>query len=113
MLKQMAEKLQKARKSVGLSQNQVADSLGISRGKIINIEKGVVAVDVILLGKLAKLYGYSLDYFIDEASSEDTDIEFALRGIDLTEDDAHIPAWARGILLHVRDLQEICEEAGI
>jgi Helix-turn-helix. len=53
MLKKMSEKLQQARKSVGLNQSQVADMMGISRSKVINIEKGEVAIDVVLLGKIS------------------------------------------------------------
>lgn len=113
MLKKLGEKLQKARKSVGLNQVQVAETLGISRGTLINIEKGEVRVDVILLGKLANLYGYSLNHFIEGESTEVEDISFAFRAGELTLEDSHIPAWGRGILLNIRTLEEILEEAGL
>lgn len=113
MKKELAEKLQKARKSVGLNQNQVADTLGISRNKLINIEKGDVSIDVILLGKICRLYGYSFNYFLDDESKEDEEITFAFRATELTEEDAYIPAWGRKILLNIKTFNEICEEAGI
>lgn len=113
MLRKIAQKLQKARKSVGLNQNQVADRIGVSRNKMINLEKGEVPIDIILLGKLANLYGYSLNYFIEEDSQEDIQISFAFRATDLTEEDSYIPSWGRRILLNLRNLEEISEEAGL
>lgn len=113
MLKELAKKLQTARKSVGLNQVQVADALRINRNKIIDLEKGETSVDIILLGKLARLYGYSLDYFIDEEIKEDDEVSFAFRATDLTTEDSYIPSWGRRILLNIRNLEDICEEAGI
>lgn len=113
MMRKVAEKLQMARKSVGLSQNQVADVLGISRGKMINIEKGEVGVDINLLDKLAHTYGYSLNFFISDESKEDAEINFAFRTSELSEEDALITSWARRLLSNIRDLEEVCEEAGI
>lgn len=111
MLAKLAIKLQNARKSVGLSQIQVADRIGISRNKIINIEKGEVAVDVVLLDKLAHLYGHNLLHFIDDDALENEEISFAFRATELIPEDSFVPAWGRRILLNLRTLQEISEEA--
>ena len=110
MLAKLATKLQQARKSVGLSQNQVADHLGISRNKVINIEKGEVALDVLLLEKLAHLYGYTLTHFLEDDSVEHEDISFTFRATELIPEDSFVPAWGRRILLNLRMLQEISEE---
>lgn len=113
MKKRISERLQKARKSINLNQNQVADAIGISRGKLINIEKGEVSVDIILLGKLAHLYGYSLNYFIDDVTLDSEEVNFAFRAHDLTEEDSYIPSWGRTILCNIKDLEQICEEADL
>ena len=113
MKKKLAEKLQKARKSVGLNQNQVADTLGISRNKLINIEKGDVSIDIALLDKISRLYGYSMIYFLDDESKEDEEITFAFRATELTEEDSYIPAWGRKILLNIKTFNDICEEVRI
>jgi transcriptional regulator with XRE-family HTH domain len=113
MNRQLAEKLQQARKSVGLSQIQAADSVGICRSKIISIENGEGNIDVSLLGKLAHLYGYSLIHFLDGDSTEDQEISFAFRATELSPEDSYIPSWGRRILLNIRVLEEICKEAGI
>ena len=111
--RKLAEKLRKARKSVGLNQNQVADYLGICRNKLINIEKGIAEIDIILLEKMAKYYGYSLAYFLEDDSKEDEELSFAFRATELTEEDSYIPAWGRKLLLNLRLMEEICREVGI
>lgn len=113
MLQKMAEKLAKARKSVGLNQDYVAERVGISRSTMIKIEKGDTPVDVILLGKLAHEYGYSIEFFLDDQSTEDTDFNFAFRATELSEEDSYLPAWGRRLLLNIRSLQQIAEEAGL
>lgn len=113
MLTKLAAKLQQARKTAGLNQIQVADSLGIGRNKIINLEKGEGNVDVTLLGRLARLYGYSLSYFLDDEIVDEEPVTFAFRAVEIAPEDAYLPAWGRQILLNVRTLEEICEGAGI
>jgi transcriptional regulator with XRE-family HTH domain len=102
-------KLQKVRKTLDLTQNQVADKLGISRNTMINIEKGETSIDLTLLDKLAHLYGYSISYFIND-DEEEKELSFAFRATELNEEDSFITAWGSRVLKNIRDLQEIYEE---
>jgi phage repressor protein C with HTH and peptisase S24 domain len=61
----MADRLKKAREQKGLSQQQVADHLGISRGAVGNWEKeGSNNPETDRLPMLAKLYEVSSDYLL-------------------------------------------------
>lgn len=114
MNKVIGDKLREARKSIGLTQVQAAGEVSISRSKLIGIENGDIPVDIVLLGKLAHLYGYSLEYFINEdASEKEIEINFAFRAADFNEADALITSWAKRVFKNIRDLEYVCEEAGI
>lgn len=67
----MAERLREAREYIGLSQDEVATALGLSRPSITNIELGVRKVEATELNKLARLYRKTLDFLLtgEESSS--------------------------------------------
>lgn len=53
-----------ARKENNLSQRQVAEKLKISKSTIASYETGRTEPDLETLGKIAKLYCHSVDYFL-------------------------------------------------
>lgn len=61
---QFVERLRKARLDAGLSQVQVAKKLKRPQSHISNIESGQQRVDVVELGRFAKMYGKDINYFI-------------------------------------------------
>lgn len=62
----IAAKLKEAREYLGLSQQEVADALKISRSAISLIEKGHRGVESVELKALAKLYQRPIGYFTGE-----------------------------------------------
>lgn len=60
----IAERLRQAREYVGLSQDEVAAALGISRPAVTNIESGTRKVEATELNVLANLYRRSLDFLM-------------------------------------------------
>ncbi len=60
----MAARLKDAREYLGLSQDDVATALGISRPAVTNIESGNRKVEAVELDQLAKLYGRPVGYFL-------------------------------------------------
>ncbi len=68
----LAERLREARTEAGLTQDQVADWLGVRRPAIAEIEAGKRAVKSTELVRLAELYGKSLRWLIqgDESAEE-------------------------------------------
>ena len=71
-----ADKLIQLRKAKGLSQEDLADSLGVSRQAISRWEQGYTFPDLLNLQKIMKVFGVSADYLIcdeyaDEGNNDD------------------------------------------
>lgn len=62
----LCERLRSAREYLGLSQEEVAQAVGLPRPAISQIENGNRRVDVIELANLAKLYQRPAIYFTGE-----------------------------------------------
>ena len=60
--------LKKARKTSGLTQEEVAHALGRHQSFVSKCESGERRVDVVELKKFAELYGKSLSYFVSSRS---------------------------------------------
>jgi Zn-dependent peptidase ImmA (M78 family)/transcriptional regulator with XRE-family HTH domain len=70
---QLGDRLRAARDRRGLSQQAVADALGLPRTAITNMETGARAVSTLEITKLANLYGQTPAYFLasNEQKAED------------------------------------------
>ena len=70
---QLGNRLRAARERRGLSQQAVADALGLPRTAITNMETGARAVSTLEITKLADLYGQTPAYFLapNEQEAED------------------------------------------
>jgi transcriptional regulator with XRE-family HTH domain len=62
----LATRLREAREYLGLSQDQVAQHIGISRSALSNIETGQRKVEVVELTRLAALYKRPVAHFTGE-----------------------------------------------
>ena len=58
------------RQKMGLTQNQVAESLGVTPGYISNVENNRTAMSLRILTDYARLIGCSLDALVGELDSE-------------------------------------------
>jgi transcriptional regulator with XRE-family HTH domain len=67
----LGEKLKSARKSVGLTQEQLADKLMVSRQAITKWESDKGMPDIENLKKLSKLLNVSIDYLVDDGEKID------------------------------------------
>ena len=61
----LARRLKAARIEAGLTQAAVAITIGKPQSFLAKVESAERRVDVIELSALAKVYGKSLDYFVD------------------------------------------------
>ena len=66
-----ADKLIQLRKAKGLSQEDLADSLGVSRQAISRWEQGNTFPDLPNLQKIVKVFGVSADYLICDDYTEE------------------------------------------
>lgn len=67
---QMAERLREAREYIGLSQEDVAKALNLSRPAVTNIESGTRRVEAIELDKLSRLYRCSVNFLLTGSEEE-------------------------------------------
>ncbi|HLO96297.1 MAG TPA: helix-turn-helix transcriptional regulator [Burkholderiaceae bacterium] len=70
---QLAMRLRQAREYVGLSQDDVAVALGVSRPAITNIEAGSRRVEAVELETLSRLYGRPVEYLLSGEESGDAE----------------------------------------
>lgn len=80
----IALRLKEAREYVGLSQDEVASALGISRPAVSLIESGNRKVDATELHLLARLYRRSVDYLltgVSPAPPDSAQLAFLARAI--------------------------------
>jgi len=70
---ELARRLREAREASGLTQEEVAGQLGLSRPSIVQLEQGNRAVSGLELDRLAHLYGRDLrDFLAEEFRAEDS-----------------------------------------
>ncbi len=65
---EISEKLKEARQSIGMTQDQVAEKIMVSRVTISHWESGKSLPDIVSLISLSDLYGISLDELVKEDS---------------------------------------------
>lgn len=92
----MRTKLSELRQNKNLTQEDIAEILGISRSTYAGYEQGVREMDYELLIKLADFYKVSLDYIFKRTSIpllpdsySDDEIEFMIRALELYKDMKH------------------------
>ena len=78
---QLGNRLRAARDRRGLSQQAVADALGLPRTAITNIETGARAVSTLEITKLADLYGQTPAYFLSPNEEEAEDLFVVLHRV--------------------------------
>ena len=66
----LSEKLQNLRRAAGLSQEQLAEQLGVTRQAVSKWETGEGKPDIDNLLPLARLLGTTVDYLLDDGADE-------------------------------------------
>lgn len=83
---QVAGRLKTAREEAGLTQQQVADWLGVRRPAVAEIEQGTRAVKSDELVKLASLYGRSIEGLVQGETGPEESLRAALFRTDRRDD---------------------------
>ena len=87
-MKKCGERLRAAREFLGLTQDQVASTLNMTRNMIVNIENNNRAVKSDELYKFSKLYGVSMEELVSDENEVNMDIQLFARGFEnLSEKD--------------------------
>jgi DNA-binding XRE family transcriptional regulator len=107
----IAARLLEARKAAGLTQQEAAEHLGVSRPTLIAVEKGTRAVKPDELVKLAMLYGRSLNTLV-RAGSEPQPIEPHLRASLRPEADPELSAVISELTAYADDYRALEQITG-
>lgn len=83
----LADKLIKLRKKAGLSQEELADKMDVSRQSVSKWESAQCAPELSKLIQISNFYGVSLDYLLKDDVTEETPVE-------ITGQEAHDSAFA-------------------
>ena len=86
-MNELGTRLKKAREYLGLTQEDVAKLLGVSRVIITNIESGTRKVSADELEKFSKIYGRSMDELMNGKITEENVKMFARTFSELSEED--------------------------
>lgn len=84
-LKKLGERLNLARRDFNLTQQEVANKLGIKREVLSYYENGTREIPLSILCKLSDLYGYTTSYFLDEIDEQK--LKVRMNVIKLTDED--------------------------
>ncbi len=107
LYKKIGQKLQEARKKAGLTQEQVADFLGINKILISYYENGTREISIATLQSLANLYGYTLNYFLSDDETNEPAASFSFRADELEKEDLEVIAMANEFLINLEEMKQM------
>lgn len=79
--RQLGQRLAQARRDAGLSQQQVADKLGVYQSTVAVMEKGRRDVSALELAELARLFGMTADALLDVTAQPAPPVPAAAPGV--------------------------------
>lgn len=100
----LGARLRDARQNIGLSQEAVAEKLGLPRTALVHIEAGNRSISTVELSDLARLYDRRIADFFQEGPTEEQDILLAIHR--LAPEFKDHPLVEREIARHVRVCQQ-------
>ena len=85
-MNELGTRIKKAREYLGLTQEDVANLIGVSRVIITNIEAGIRKVSAEELSKFAKIYGWTMEELLEGEKEENVPM-FARTFSELSKED--------------------------
>lgn len=64
----IGERIKKARKTQGLTQDMLAEKLNVSIGYVSQVERGITKISLDLLGAISSILNCDVAYFISESA---------------------------------------------
>lgn len=86
-MKQIAKNIRRRRLQAGMSQDELAKRLGVSKTTVSNYERGVTNPSPEIMEKLADVFDVTISYFFMRSPDmEDIPAEFIIGGLDFVTD---------------------------
>jgi transcriptional regulator with XRE-family HTH domain len=108
----IGQRLKEARERIGLTQEQAAGALGILREQLSYYENGRREIDVVSLAKLADLYGYALNYFLEKSENSQPELFLAFRADEVNPEDLPTIAWVQRFTRNLHELNDLLKQEG-
>ena len=86
-MSELGTRLKKAREYLGLTQEDVAKLMGVSRVIITNIEAGTRKISAEELAKFSKIYGWSMEELLEGEKKEENIPMFARTFNEVSKED--------------------------
>lgn len=114
---EIGRRLRDARKAAGLTQQYVAECLGVKHPVVSEMEAGKRKVSALEIAKLAELYGRSPLSFLksghdEEVHTDSLSCKALFRAKELTPEDRARLSWLEGFLRDFEQLRAIIEKEG-
>lgn len=85
-MKELGTRLRKAREYIGLTQEDVAKLMNVSRVIITNIENGTRKVSAEELSKFSKIYGWTMENLLEGEKEEENNVQMFARSFSELSD---------------------------
>ena len=66
--KLIGERIKKARKNKGMTQELLAERLNVSIGYVSQVERGITKISLDLLGAISSILDYDVSFFVSESA---------------------------------------------
>lgn len=106
-MKQIAKNIRRRRLQAGMSQEQLAKRLGVSKATVSNYERGVTDPSPAVMEQLADVFDVAVSYFFMRSPDmDDIPAEFIIGGLDLVTE-AYMDALGNVMLNIVRQGESV------
>jgi transcriptional regulator with XRE-family HTH domain len=104
----VGKRLKEVRERLGLTQKQVSGYLGINQVQLSYYETSKREIGLGDLEKLSRLYGYTVDHFVNGDADGSADmISVAFKAGEVNDADMKLILWAKQFLDNVYEMNEI------
>lgn len=103
------KKFSKLRKISGVTQNKLAEYLGVDQSYISKCEKNERQLSLEVLEKVSNLFGCPMEYFTDDESTFKP-MPFALRANGIETEDFEAISIINKLALNLREMEKILKE---
>jgi len=109
---ELAGRIKNARENAGLTQEQVAQTLGLSRPGVSQLEQGIRAVSSLELERLADLFGVAIGSFFSESATREEALIAKLRSTATDKERnslVNAASFCQRVVAELRNLEELLE----
>jgi len=109
---ELAGRIKTARENAGLTQEQVAKTLGLSRPGVSQLEQGVRSVSSLELEQMAELFGVAIGSFFAESATREETLIAKLRSTATQQERGALSkaaSFCQRVVTELRNLEELLE----